>query len=308
MLLSLLMLFSLAACGEDSGGGGGGSTEPPEGYDAEYTIVIDGSDSWTPFPDSSGVTFETADSGIISNSDDGKTVTFTGLAVGETTITASSGDKTAKALVKVVKRSASENENDDGGDNVEFTGVYAYNPPTNNYYFKTEYSYRSNINIYGRIGSIYAYSMPSNDGNRYFDDATAKGYEYDNSKQAWQMYMGDEREASDDYTMFQDEKNQNAAKHDTESVIALFETVFMYYFRAYGLDESKLSEYYVGTETVAGVECWVFDGKGLNGVDSKFWVDPSNGCTLKCESHDGSYSMVTEYNLNYTEWTKDLMP
>lgn len=104
MLLSLLMLFSLTACGEDSGGGGGGNTAPPEGYDAEYTIVIDGSDSWTPFSDGSSITFETAESGVISTSNDGKTVTFTGLAVGETTITATYGDKTAKALVKVVKR------------------------------------------------------------------------------------------------------------------------------------------------------------------------------------------------------------
>lgn len=103
MLLSLLMLFSLAACGEDSGGGGGG-TESPEGYDAEYTVVIDGSDSWTPFGDGSSVTFVSGDGGVISTSDNGKTVTFTGLAVGETTITAAYGDKTTKALVKVVKR------------------------------------------------------------------------------------------------------------------------------------------------------------------------------------------------------------
>ena len=93
LALALMMVLVLAACGD---GGGDGSEKPPEGYDAAYTIVIDGSDSWTPFENGSCVTFANSKADVISISDNGKAVTFTGLAVGEAEITATSGSDTAK--------------------------------------------------------------------------------------------------------------------------------------------------------------------------------------------------------------------
>ena len=57
------------------------------------------------------------------------------------------------------------------------------------------------------------------------------------------------------------------------------------------------------------MECWVFDSKGLNTIEKKYWVDPSNGCCLKVlDKEDGTYVAITEYNLNYTSWTDNLVP
>ena len=86
---------------------------------------------------------------------------------------------------------------------------------------------------------------------------------------------------------------------------------FMRYLKAYGFDEDEgmLAEHFAGTEKVASVECWVFDSKGLNTIEKKYWVDPSNGCCLKVlDKEDGTYVAITEYNLNYTSWTDNLVP
>lgn len=308
MLLSLLMLFSLAACGEDSGGGGG-STEPPEGYDAEYTVVIDGSDSWTPFEDGGGVTFVSGDSGVISTSDDGKTVTFTGLAVGETTITASSGDQTAKALVKVVKRSASESDGG-GDDDAEFTGIYHYDPPTDNYCIGYEYYNDSTLlleHIGGRIGGSFAYHIydPESGMNVWHMnvDETQMLYEYDHvTHNRWEYIEGSE-DSSASYYRPTDELSQS----ELYSIDA-FNGALEYF--SYGNETTKnslIKKHYAGIDVVCGVECWVFDMSTLDGGHI-YWVDASNGCTMKYKMSDGHESTVTKYDLNYTVWTTDLVP
>lgn len=296
LLLSALMLFSMTAC-DEGGGGGGTSTEPPDGYDTEFTIYVNGSEEWTPFPGKSGVTFTVSDDKVISCDESGSKISFTGKQVGESTITATLDGAESKALVRVREMEGEVNIN------------YVYNPPENNYYFRTVDQITGDVDAVGRIDGVFAQHY-SGDFTyyQYYDDETKMHYEYDPSKLSWQMYMDDKREAEDSYNQFQDGKSNNAANHDTEMVIALFETTFMRYFRQYGLDESRLVEYYTGTETVLGVNCWVFDAKGLNGIGGKFWVDPSNGCTLKMVDEEGSVRELTHYDLNYTEWSSDLMP
>ena len=132
-------------------------------------------------------------------------------------------------------------------------------------------------------------------------------YEYDPSAQSWKTYMDGPHDAMRVYDEFLEEKAENAAGHDSGLIIDSFESVFMRYFRQYDFDESRLAEYYVGTETVLGVECWVFDAKGLNAMTTKYWVDKSNGCTLKMVNGDEEM-VLTHYDLNYTEWSSDLMP
>lgn len=317
MLLSLLMLFSLAACGEDSGGGGGGgSTAPPEGYDAEYTIVIDGSDSWTPFSDGSNVSFETADSGVISTSDDGKMVTFTGLAVGETTITAAYGDKTAKALVKVVKRSASESDDDGGGggqtgeDNAEFTGEYVYSPPSDNYCIGYQYYQGFTLlleHIGGKIGGSFAYYINDTESGRkgwYMNvDEAGKLYEYDYlTDNRWEFIEGSEASSK---SLYQPTNElQDSELYDIGAFSGALE------YLSYGNEATKkrlLNKYYAGNEVICGVECWKFDMSSLDGGNI-YWVDISNGCTMKHKWGDGYESTVTKYVLSYTSWTSDLVP
>lgn len=289
LLLSALMLFSLTACDEDK-----------EKYDKEYEIFVNGSEEWHPFPGKTGVEFSVSDEYVIACQTTPSKISFTGKQVGKSVITATVDGEEKKALVEV-KRMVAKDE--------DVVINYAYNPPQNNYYFRTVDSATGDIDAVGRIDSVFAQHY-SGDFTyyQYYDDETKMHYEYDTSKSSWQMYMADKREAEDSYNQFQDGKSNNAASHDTEMVIALFETVFMRNFRQYGLDESRLVEHYTGTETVLGVECWVFDAKGLNGISGKFWVDPSNGCTLKMVDDEGSVNELTHYDLDYTEWSSDLMP
>lgn len=295
ILLSLLMLFSLAACGEDSGGSGGGSggTEPPEGYDAEYTVVIDGSDSWTPFEDGSGVTFVSGDGGVISTSDDGKTVTFTGLAVGETTITASSGDQTAKALVKVVKRSASESDGG-GDDDAEFTGVYRYDPPTDNFCIEIKYTENgeNHTNTYGKIGSEEAGIYGQSDWQEFCNVSTGSYYTVVDGKWYEDVNWG--------FDTFEELGHHEPITSFNEFVELL---------KQMGFGNEKISDFYIGTETVCGIDCWIFDTDGWNGQYAKYWVDPANGCALKKAgtTTDTVYE-VTKYDLDYITWDAVFVP
>jgi hypothetical protein len=71
----------------------------------EFTIYLYGNDSWTPFEDERNVVFTVSPNDIIDITDDGTEVVFTGLAVGEATITAtaSSGVKKAKVYVRAME-------------------------------------------------------------------------------------------------------------------------------------------------------------------------------------------------------------
>lgn len=123
LLLALVMVFSLAACGgngekpPDGGNDTPGTSQqepddstkdnpPPEGSDAEFTIYVNGSEEWTPFPGKSGVTFAVADEDLISVSDNGAKISFTGKQVGETVITATLGSTECEALVRVQEMEA----------------------------------------------------------------------------------------------------------------------------------------------------------------------------------------------------------
>ncbi len=213
-------------------------------------------------------------------------------------------------IFSLVACSSNDNPSGEGGGAVKaakFKGTYSYDPPKDNYYIKwTHYDSDGNeggFDIYARIGQGHTEAMSdigiyhaSEDMERYYERAWEGEYDY------WMLSPGY------GYTDWLSDYDENAPRIGECDAM---EESFMYYFRAYGFDEreGKLNDYYVGTETVAGVECWVFDSKGLNTITEKYWIDPSNGLCLKCmNTEDGEYSMVTEYNLNYTEWTDDLAP
>jgi len=119
LLLALMMILSLAACGggnndkpPDGGNDSPGTSQEeqdkstkdnpaPEGSNAEFTIYVNGSEEWTPFSGKSGVTFIVADEDLISVSDNGAKISFTGKQVGETVITATLDGAKCEALVRV---------------------------------------------------------------------------------------------------------------------------------------------------------------------------------------------------------------
>ena len=89
LLLAALLLFILAACGEDSGK-----------HDKTFTIIVGGEDVWTPFDGNSAITFENEKDDIIELTSEGGKAAFKGLVAGESVITAKKGEESKTALVK----------------------------------------------------------------------------------------------------------------------------------------------------------------------------------------------------------------
>ncbi len=188
-----------------------------------------------------------------------------------------------------------------------FEGTYTYNPPKDNYLIKWTYydadGSEGGFDIYARIGQGHTEAM--NDVGVYHASENMEKYyqrAWEGEYSDWMLCPG--------YGYSDWLSDHNPDEPNLGSCDAM-EEYFMHYFRAYGFDEKegKLNEYYVGTEKVNGIDCWVFDSKGLNTITMKYWIDPSNGCCLKyMDTEDGDYAIVTEYNLNYTEWTDNLAP
>ena len=326
LLLALVFVLSLAACG------GGNSEKPPDGgndtpgtsqqeqdnkppdasgqeeappdepdtsetekviydgYEMEevFTIYVNGSEEWTPYPGESDVFFAVFDDEIVSISDDGTTVRFTGEQVGETMLGARVGEVDLFALVRVRAM--------DGG---EINYVYA--PPEDHYYIVFEHHTDGQVTteeVVARIGRQYTWSYDTSYGF-YFADF--------NSMNAYNR-LPDGPWVLDDYEGLRPDAETN---HNGDPLpLSAMEEFFMETFYALGGDVSRLSEYYIGNETLypapyesTGIDCWVFDIRGFNGNYLKFWIDPSNGCCLKYEdTEDGESTVVTEYNLNYSAW------
>jgi len=327
LFLALVLVLSLSACGggnEDKPPAGGNDTPgtsqqqeqdktpdasgqeetPPDepdtsetekvifdGYEMDevFTIYINGSEEWTPFPGKTDVFFGTDDEDIISLSDDGTTVHFTGKQVGETILGAVVGEEEILALVRVRAM--------DGGEI-----SYRYAPPEDNYYITyDDVSADGEVksHLFARIGRQYMMSyIDSSYGFAFVDFGEEVSYN-----------------RLPDGPWVDDPEGQGLGMEgewssDAPLPLSAMEKFFMETFYALGGDVSRLSEYYIGNETLypapyesTGIDCWVFDIRGFNGNYLKFWIDPSNGCCLKYEdTEDGDYTIVTEYNLNYTAW------
>lgn len=288
LLLSALMLFSLTAC--DGGSGGGGtSTEPPDGYDAEFTIYVNGSEEWTPFPGKSNVTFAVSDDKVISCDESGSKISFTGKQVGESTITATLDGTECKALVKV-----REMEID--------APVVSYNPPTQ-YSYKiqdTDSEGKTTINEYWLVGDVYL--EKEGDGDMYHSDrASQLQYCWTTESTEWISY---EKEGYQD---------------DTEVVNAAFERAaiplrafFDCWEHSYRGDKWNMADYFVRYEEVAGFQCAVYkiSDAALNMTgEAYFWVELETGCMLKYESiKQGLKIEVLEFNISTPQIPNNLTP
>ena len=102
VVFTILYLNVFAMCAKD---------EDPEPQTAEFSIKVRQSDEWTPFRGDNGVTFSNSNSSVISVSDNGTTVTFTGIKAGNSTITAKHNNQVATAIVTVT------DDNGGGEDN-----------------------------------------------------------------------------------------------------------------------------------------------------------------------------------------------
>ena len=156
-----------------------------------------------------------------------------------------------------------------------FTKTYNFNPPANNFFvtiFNPESGCRE---TYVKVGDNEAY----NDGqglDRFWNIKTGANWYYRPEAQGW-----------------------------TDDVKWEFEPFGTSFFPlnafANEVNTDNLSQYYVGMEKVLDVDCWKFFVDQPDGTAIQYWVDPSNGCTLKRQVNNDMPREVTVYDLKYTK-------
>lgn len=176
----------------------------------------------------------------------------------------------------------------------ELNGTYHYAPVTDHFYI--EWTSGEHTYFAAGIGDEFVYT-PLENMVTYIDYTTGFGWSREIDGTQWY---------EDDYDY------QDGEQRDMVGTLSAMEDYFLPYFRAYGFEDEELSEHFVGTEKVAGIDCWVFDTKQLNAIEMKFWIDPANGCCLKYQSTEGGVPghtvETTVYNLNYTSWGENMKP
>lgn len=210
-----------------------------------------------------------------------RTITIQGKKTGEATITAKQGDQTVVVKVKIVPVVT------------PWKGPYVYNPP------KTEFHIEYvdfNSGELCKTGNIN-HTQVDICGELY--NVTQKGVGYHSELQ----YLPEVNGSHDDcYTGEPERAPLGYGSHEIE----LFKHMKEEYAERF---QKKLADLYVGMEQVCGVNCWVFDSKGAQGLYWKMWIDPANGCCLKLvDKENGHGHEVKVYDLHYHSWTKDLMP
>lgn len=156
-----------------------------------------------------------------------------------------------------------------------FTGTYKFNPPTDNFFITINDLGTKRNETYMRIGDNEAY----NDGlgiDRFWNVKTGKNWYYRPDAQGWTDDVDWEFEAFG----------------ESFPIINSFATE---------VEKNNLSNYYVGMEKVLDINCWHFFVDIEDNLVIQYWVDPSNGCTLKRQMNADPAKVVTVYDLNYTK-------
>ena len=160
-------------------------------------------------------------------------------------------------------------------ETMSFTGTYTFNPPTD-HFFVTIRDTGSGFNeTYMKLGDQEAY----NDGqgiDRFWNLKTGKNWYYRPDAQGW----------TDDVDW------------EFEPFGKSFAPLNAF---ANEVNKDDLSQYYVGMEKVLDIDCWHFFVDFEDGTVIQYWVDPTNGCTLKRQINADPAKVVTVYDLNYTK-------
>lgn len=156
-----------------------------------------------------------------------------------------------------------------------FTSTYRFNPPADNFFITITDTERKFNETYMKHGDEEAF----NDGqgiDRFWNVKTGENWYYRPEAQGW-----------------------------TDDVEWEFEAFGKSFFPlnsfANEVNKDDLSNYYVGMERILDVNCWHFFVEQEDGSVIQYWVDPSNGCTLKRQVNNEAARVVTVYDLNYTK-------
>lgn len=161
-------------------------------------------------------------------------------------------------------------------ETLPFDGSYSFNPPTDNFFITCSDPGNHSVITRIKIGDEEAI----NDGHgtdRFWNIKTGKNYYYRPDAQGWTPDVDWDFEAFGD-SFFP----LNAFNRE--------------------VNIDSLANYYVGTASITGIDCWHFYVERKDGNVIQYWVDPANGCTLQRQVNLNTPHTVTIYNLNYHKW------
>jgi hypothetical protein len=311
-LLAAVMVISLAACSGGTGNGGNSTTAPSEGWAAEYTILVGGSDEWTPFSGKSGVTFANSDKKVLEISDNGAKVEFTGLVVGESVITATLDGAESKALVRV---RAVETTGKDllkwrlpkslyvkwlPGDSS--TGI-----PIESHWIGDAYEYiyttsePETIIQYGSQAAAMVYSL---------DESDPPEYQWSDPGQGWGDDILGDKHLFGWRSVIPTRIGGMEKNHGGIVFRPLNDFAFAVFAdKNFFIEELDISKFRTGRhEPVLGIDCDIFEvpedivisGEVFISKGTTYYVDPATHYTLKTVWADGSVDEVLEYDVNYS--------
>ena len=235
--------------------------------------------SWRPYEACKELRFSTSGSNVIKTMPkaDGR-VTITALSCGTATITAKCGEESmkAKVIVAEIKPEDTMKFSFERPVAKPFTGTYKFNPPTDHFFITYTNPYSQSVITLAKIGAEEAFK-DINGSDRFWNTETGKNYYYRSDAQGWTPDVDWDFEAFGDSFFPLNTFNREA-------------------------NIDSLAQYFVGTETVAGIDCWHFYVEGNDGNVIQYWVDPANGCTLKRQVNLDAPHTVTIYNLDYRKW------
>ena len=248
-----------------------------------FQIVVGDTVLWTPFENCDNIKYSFTNRGVVSFSylEFGKTVRLVGNKPGYCTIFASCGDSTANAGVLVSMPKAAQQliaeENKPSKPDVQvFADTFSFNPPNDHFFISYYDPYNDCNTTFCKIGPEEAYNN-GRDIDRFWNTKTGKHYYYRPESQGWTP------DVDGDFQAFGD-------------------SFFPLNSFAREKPDDDLSQYYVGDEEVLGVNCWHFFVDQTNGSAIQYWVDPSNGCTLRRQVNVDKVCEVVVYNLNFRKW------
>ena len=267
LLLTLILLFA------------GTLLIAQEEYHEEYRIHIGDTLLWHPFNQCNNISFKVSPKDIVHFEPIQYTkVLVVGTKTGLCHLKATCGDVSVSAEITVedVQTPSVNTEPFEKPQTQPFSATYQFNPPTDHFFITFTHPDDEYRETYAKIGPEEAY----NDGHgidRFWNTTTGANYFYVPEAQGW----------TDD------------VKFDFEP---FGESFFPLNAFAHEVDtEGDLSAYYIGTEKVLDIDCWVFFAQQENDV-IRYWVDPANGCTLRRQVNNENPSEVTVYDLQYTRW------
>ena len=200
---------------------------------------------------------------------------------------------TCALLFPLLLTACSTTHGDDIHHTGAFTGRYVFEPPIDSYHI----AYRYNFNTFEYYTACLdgAVTHKNREGVTHIDFRQGKGWFRPVGGTAW-------TEDGVDYSPY----NDGGVPHPLDAMEEQFLTPLRALFGdGYTL---KLIDYYTGNEEVLGVDCWVFDANGFNAIETRFWIDPHNGCCLRYEEPDGNGAYVTRYDLMCDEWEEGMIP